>query len=474
MSAVLSSIWQLLKSRKLAILLLILLPVLFGLGVYGFLRTGSFLTVFVLYSWMWGWLHEHLGLHVQLARAVAALCALPLLLVLGMMFASDPQVRRKGIALFFAISACVFVGMYFMTRDWNFDRASGEPARWYVMTLQGCRFFDAPGYDPELGIALKPVTTQALKECEALERGFASASVDQTQDNVYFDRITGEPVVWYFKHADGSVELFSMPGFHPRYQSALKPITVDVVREMAKQEQDRQAKLNQERQVKQEQDRQANLERQINLEQQAKLEKEREAKLEQDRQATITEVQTSSVKSQLGDCHAPITSRSQQIVDAQEYKAWAQACGFKKVPYLIYFNGSSIGSLTDGLVDWDFAPKGCFTNSSISSVNIIIDGDEGLVLEEVLMYIYSRPEQGSTIGMSFEGSMNNGGPFMNMVHNLFESDNRHTDRSIVRLKFHHQPDSPHEGYKTKYLRGGFAIRPYDQLCLTELELYATR
>lgn len=192
MTAIFSAFWRLIKTHKFAVLFFILLPVLFGLGVYGFLRAESFLTVLALYGWMWGWLHDHLGFDPFLARGVAALCALPLTLILGMMFARDPQVRQKGIVLFSMASVCAFMGMFFMTRDWNFDRASGEPTKWYMETMEGCRFFDAPGYDPETGIMLKPITIEVMKKCEALKGGGEENAKGTT---AYFNVRTGEATV---------------------------------------------------------------------------------------------------------------------------------------------------------------------------------------------------------------------------------------------------------------------------------------
>ena len=52
---------------------------------------------------------------------------------------------------------------------------------------------------------------------------------------MFFDRATGEPIVWYLKTAAGELELFDLMGFHPATGEELLPVTKEVVNEWNQQ-----------------------------------------------------------------------------------------------------------------------------------------------------------------------------------------------------------------------------------------------
>jgi hypothetical protein len=51
-------------------------------------------------------------------------------------------------------------------------------------------------------------------------------SIDKIQ---FFDVLTSEPKIWYYKAESGGFELFDGPGHHPQYKLKLEPITPDIV-----------------------------------------------------------------------------------------------------------------------------------------------------------------------------------------------------------------------------------------------------
>jgi hypothetical protein len=55
------------------------------------------------------------------------------------------------------------------------------------------------------------------------------------EDIVFFDPLTAEPRVWYFKTDDGRFDLFDGPGYHPQYKEKLQPITPEIVTQIRKQ-----------------------------------------------------------------------------------------------------------------------------------------------------------------------------------------------------------------------------------------------
>jgi len=59
-------------------------------------------------------------------------------------------------------------------------------------------------------------------------------SVAYSPDLKFFDPRTKEPMIWYYRISGKDYELYNAPGFHPRYQEELKPITPEIVRELEK------------------------------------------------------------------------------------------------------------------------------------------------------------------------------------------------------------------------------------------------
>ena len=56
--------------------------------------------------------------------------------------------------------------MFGFTRSDYFDRAQGKAAKHYALTPEGYRFFNSPGFDPKYGIALSPVTPEVAAWAE--------------------------------------------------------------------------------------------------------------------------------------------------------------------------------------------------------------------------------------------------------------------------------------------------------------------
>jgi hypothetical protein len=56
----------------------------------------------------------------------------------------------------------------------------------------------------------------------------APRRVESAEPN-FFDRLTGEPAVWYYRDKDGEIRLFDKNGFSPDTGEALLPITKEVV-----------------------------------------------------------------------------------------------------------------------------------------------------------------------------------------------------------------------------------------------------
>lgn len=141
--------------------------------------------------------------------------------------------RRKKLAKFIIVgySGLFFLTMFLVSRDTYFQMYDGAPIKYYAITPEGIKFFDSPGYDPKYGIKLQPVNPEIIEKYKKKQLGLIPNKIEITspENHEYFDRVTGEPKVWYYLDQQGNFELFDGPGFHPVYKEELKPVTKEIV-----------------------------------------------------------------------------------------------------------------------------------------------------------------------------------------------------------------------------------------------------
>lgn len=191
-----------------------------------------------------------------------------------------------GLAVFYAV-----IG--YASSGFKINPISGAPAKCYSLFNGKVTYHDlVPGqerqFDPETGrpcIAITPEIAVKLSRFEhAIVPQRIPADIDVEPD--MFDRALGTPLVWYFRSADGVIELFDNEGFHPDTSVALLPVTSEVVeiwrehrrrllaaRKKAEEEREREEQALRDRRQKAE-ELQREQEQQARIEQQ-RLEKER-------------------------------------------------------------------------------------------------------------------------------------------------------------------------------------------------------
>jgi TPR repeat protein len=105
---------------------------------------------------------------------------------------------------------------------------------YYTITRDGVRYSNKPGIDQLTGRQWREMTDQLLERLREYERGKRPTKV-VSNDPIFFDRATGEPIVWYLKTAAGEIELFDLMGFHPATGEELLPVTKEVANEWNQQ-----------------------------------------------------------------------------------------------------------------------------------------------------------------------------------------------------------------------------------------------
>ena len=97
----------------------------------------------------------------------------------------------------------------------------------YIVTRETIRFGTKPGIDPETGRECRVFSAELLERLHQYENGNRPKRVT-TQDPVFFDLRTGEPILWYVKDEKGRIELFDLMGFDPESGRELLPVTQEI------------------------------------------------------------------------------------------------------------------------------------------------------------------------------------------------------------------------------------------------------
>ncbi len=112
--------------------------------------------------------------------------------------------------------------------EWTNFSPDGASIKCFVLTKESVRYSERLGIDQESGKECRPVTPQLVERLHSYEKGLRPTRV--ASDNpVFFDLRTGEPIIWYAKFDSGEIELFDLMGFHPTTGEELLPVNKAIV-----------------------------------------------------------------------------------------------------------------------------------------------------------------------------------------------------------------------------------------------------
>ncbi len=174
------------------------------------------------------------NLNRHLAEAISFGVFVSLTYFSAKMFSFSQVSRRIGAGGIVVLLMVNSIALWQGTRN-QFFESSGAAIKCYVLTRDGVHFGERPGIDPTTGKPCRPVTSDALERLQEYAKGKRPERV-ASDDPVFFDLKTGEPVVWFAKIRTGEIELFDLMGFHPETGEELLPITRDVVEEWKSQQ----------------------------------------------------------------------------------------------------------------------------------------------------------------------------------------------------------------------------------------------
>jgi hypothetical protein len=119
-----------------------------------------------------------------------------------------------------------------------FSTLTGEPIVWFTKGTapHSIELFDLMGYSPRTGEELVPITRQVADEWTADEqsrlqdaRRIPPKRIPNPETTVFFDPITGQPKVWYWRSDQGDWEFYDNKGFHPRNGDQLQVVNREVL-----------------------------------------------------------------------------------------------------------------------------------------------------------------------------------------------------------------------------------------------------
>lgn len=117
--------------------------------------------------------------------------------------------------------------------DACFNQRTGKPLKWYVIRPGGeIILSDSVGKDPITQRDKLQVTPQICRVVELQRRGIRPKELSGDPRSMkFFDEVSGQARVWYYRSPDGRIDLFDAEGMHPVVGEPLVPINKDVVQE---------------------------------------------------------------------------------------------------------------------------------------------------------------------------------------------------------------------------------------------------
>ena len=164
------------------------------------------------------------GLNQYLITAAASILFIPFYYAYRMLL--HHRTRNAGIAILLIMLAGYNVSLYYFTHNAYFAFDSGKAIKWFVLTPEGVEFSDRPGVHPKYGKPYQPVTADNVRQLELLKQGKFNPIDPRTA--TFFNPITGDPQLWYYRYSDGRLEFYDKPGFHPQTGTGLEVVTRDV------------------------------------------------------------------------------------------------------------------------------------------------------------------------------------------------------------------------------------------------------
>lgn len=192
------------------------------------------LTIWGAYNHFIDTICERLAINQYLANALSLVFLVPFFVgVKYYLFSIRDRARKQriGLALLLSMGVLYNLALYFGTRNDNFGPTGA--VRYYALVPGGVVFSDRPGTESQYGIPYRQVTTENIKWLLRIQRGRIEYVTDPGNRD-WFDRVTGDPLLWYSIDGNGNFRFFDGPGHDPASRTELKPVNPSIRSEWEK------------------------------------------------------------------------------------------------------------------------------------------------------------------------------------------------------------------------------------------------
>ena len=126
----------------------------------------------------------------------------------------------------YGLIVVAYVALYFLVMYGASLQAN--PYKYCADTPEGIFSSSSPGKDPVYGIELSPCTRNQTLMLRHLKPP-QELSIKDAKNYEWFDRVSGQPRVWYSMPDEQTYRFFDRQGVDPFNRQALKPVTTEVV-----------------------------------------------------------------------------------------------------------------------------------------------------------------------------------------------------------------------------------------------------
>jgi hypothetical protein len=173
-------------------------------------------------------------LNNHLRNALLLLTFLAALFFARFLWSFSKRKRLIGIAGISALLVGHSLVLWYGTKDITIDR-QGNSIKCYVLSRDGkVTYGEHPGIDPATGRQCRPVKPEMVERLKEYEAGKRPQRITESNPT-FFDPRSSEPIVWYYRSKDNSVEIFDLMGFNPDTGEELLPITKEIGAEWKRQ-----------------------------------------------------------------------------------------------------------------------------------------------------------------------------------------------------------------------------------------------
>lgn len=235
-----NNIWRKFRERPIFFLIVMFLIITFSLFIFWLFWVVLYYNIFLFADAFSHSISRFIPLNEYILNVISYILFLILIPISILIYSLRSKYRIRGI-IYFSILLITYnflIGL--AINNFKIDPVTGAPNKCFFIAGGKVKYYDLVEgqerrFDPISGEPCTPVTQKIARILTRWENGERPNRIEGGAKIDFFDRISGEPSVWYHKDESGYIELYDAEGFHPITSRMLSPITTAVAREWLEQ-----------------------------------------------------------------------------------------------------------------------------------------------------------------------------------------------------------------------------------------------